>query len=136
VTAQEVDPEIVAKLALYCLGLPEAAEEEAWVGRRWSVRKKPFAHVLMIAGGWPPAYAKAAGNDGPITVLTFRLPATQLAETRFRKAPFFRPVWFPNIAGMVIDERVDWGEVADLVTESYCVLAPKKLVALVDRPGR
>jgi len=26
------------------------------------------------------------------------------------------------------------GEVAELVTESYCVLAPKKLVELVDRP--
>ena len=30
----------------------------------------------------------------------------------------------------------DWAEVAELLTESYCVLAPKKLVALVDRPGR
>jgi len=29
---------------------------------------------------------------------------------------------------------LDWGEVAELVTESYCVLAPKKLVALVERP--
>jgi hypothetical protein len=25
--------------------------------------------------------------------------------------------------------------VREIVTESYCVLAPKKLVALVDRPG-
>jgi hypothetical protein len=25
--------------------------------------------------------------------------------------------------------------VQEIVTESYCVLAPKKLVALVDRPG-
>jgi hypothetical protein len=36
---------------------------------------------------------------------------------------------------MVLDERVDWKEVAELLIESYCVLAPKKLVALVDRPG-
>jgi hypothetical protein len=34
---------------------------------------------------------------------------------------------------MVIDAGVDWDEVAELVTESYCVLAPKKLVELVDR---
>jgi hypothetical protein len=36
---------------------------------------------------------------------------------------------------MVLDDHTDWEEVAELMTESYCVLAPKKLVALVDRPG-
>jgi hypothetical protein len=35
---------------------------------------------------------------------------------------------------MVLDGGVNWSEVAELVIESYCVLAPKKLVALVDRP--
>ncbi|HEX6311378.1 MAG TPA: hypothetical protein VF152_07095 [Acidimicrobiia bacterium] len=35
---------------------------------------------------------------------------------------------------MIVDARVDWDEVAELVTESYCVLAPRKLVDLVDRP--
>jgi hypothetical protein len=41
----------------------------------------------------------------------------------------------PEIVGVVLDAGVDWGEVAELVTESYCVLAPKKLVELVDRPS-
>jgi N6-adenosine-specific RNA methylase IME4 len=36
---------------------------------------------------------------------------------------------------MVLEEGVDWDEVRELVTESCCVLAPKKLVARVDRPG-
>jgi hypothetical protein len=35
---------------------------------------------------------------------------------------------------MVLDEGVDWAEVTELLTESSCVLAPKRLVALVDRP--
>jgi hypothetical protein len=30
---------------------------------------------------------------------------------------------------MVLDDDTDWEEVRELVTESYCVLAPKKLVA-------
>ena len=34
---------------------------------------------------------------------------------------------------MVLDARVDWDEVESLLTESYCVLAPKRLVALLDR---
>jgi hypothetical protein len=36
---------------------------------------------------------------------------------------------------MLLDATTDWTEVAELLTESYCVLAPKKLQALVDRPG-
>lgn len=39
------------------------------------------------------------------------------------------------MVGLRLDADTDWTEVAELLTESYCVLAPKKLVALVDRPG-
>lgn len=35
----------------------------------------------------------------------------------------------------MIDEHTDWSEVGELVTESFCVMAPKKLAALVDRPA-
>jgi hypothetical protein len=127
-----VPPEIVARISLVCLGLPEVTEEAAWVGTRWSVRKQNFAHILHIEGGWPPAYARAAGTDGPADVLTFRLPAARLAAPRYTAPPFFRPVWFPNIVGLVIDDHTDWDEVSDLLVESYRVLAPRKLVALLD----
>jgi len=40
----------------------------------------------------------------------------------------------PTVVGVVVGTDVDWDEVAELVTESYCIHAPKKLVALVDRP--
>jgi hypothetical protein len=87
----------------------------------------------MISEGWPPAYAQAAGSKGPACVMTFRAPVAKLAAPRFRRAPFFRPVWFANIAGLFIDADTDWDDVTSLVVESYCALAPKKLLALVDR---
>ncbi len=124
---------VVAKLRLVCLGLPDAYEESAWVGTRWCVRKKNFAHVLMIDSGWPPAYARAAGCNGLTCVLTFRLSVAKVDAPRFARYPFFRPGWWPNILGMVLDARVDWDEVERLLTESYSALAPKKLVALLDR---
>ncbi len=65
-------PEIVAELRSVCLALPQAYEEDAWVGTRWRVRTRTFAHVVAIDGGWPRAYARAAGTVGPATVLTFR----------------------------------------------------------------
>jgi hypothetical protein len=129
-----VPRDVLSKLRLTCLDLPEACEEEAWVGTRWTVRKKNFAHALMIDGGWPPAYAQAARNDGPVCVLTFRLPRPMVEAPRFKREPFFRPVWFPNIAGMVLDGTTDWDDVGALLVESYCVLAPKRLADLVDRP--
>jgi hypothetical protein len=123
-----VPDELVARLRLTCLDLPEAYEEEAWAGTRWMVRKKNFAHVLMIDRGWPPAYARAAGTAGPACVLTFRVAAPAL---RFERSPFFRPVWFPDIAGLVIGPDTDWDEVATLVVGSHRLLAPRKLADLV-----
>ena len=128
-----VPAETLARLRLVCLDLPEASEETAWVGTRWCVRKKNFAHVLMIDAGWPPAYAQAAACNGPACVLTFRLSGAKLGAPRFARPPFFRPVWWPNIAGMQLDAHTGWDEVQELLTESYCVLAPRKLVALIDR---
>jgi hypothetical protein len=139
----EVPPEIVARLRAVCLALPEAYEEPAWVGTRWCVRKRNFAHVVAVADGWPPAYARAVGTavgpsrrtGGPINVLTFRSSGIELDALGNVGHPFFRPPWAPNIVGLVLDAGVGWDEVAELVTESYCVLAPKNLAALVDRPG-
>jgi predicted DNA-binding protein (MmcQ/YjbR family) len=130
----DVPLDIVAELRSVCLGLPEAYEEPAWVGTRWRIRKRTFAHVLTVDSGWPPAYARAAGTNGPITVLTFRSSGQELNALRSAGHPFFEPRWRADEVGMVLDAAVDWDEVAELLTESYCVLAPKKLVELVDRP--
>jgi hypothetical protein len=129
----DVPPDVLARLRLVCLDLPDAYEESAWVGTRWMVRKKNFAHVLMINEGAPAAYAEAAGCDGPACVLTFRSPQPALGAPRFRHHPFFRPVWFANISGVFIEPTTDWDDLTVLLIESYCVLAPKQLAAQVER---
>jgi hypothetical protein len=133
---RDVPDETVARLRSICLALPEAYEEQRWVGARWMIRQRTFAHVLMVDAGWPPAYARAAGSDGPLTVMTFRSSGPELEALAAASHPFFKPPWFPNIVGLVLEAeswppRSDWDEVAELVTESYCVLAPQKLVRLV-----
>ena len=115
------------RLRATCSRLPETYEEPAWVGTRWRIRKKTFAHVLMIAGGWPPAYAEAAATQGLACVLTFRSSLAAFEPDAFRRSPFFRPRWFPDIAGITLDNKTDWDEIAVLVTASYALLAPKKL---------
>ena len=130
----EVDPGVVGELRAICLALPEAHEEPAWVGTRWRIRTKTFAHVLRIDDGWPPAYVKVVGSDGPLTVLTFRTAGPAILAVGDAGPPFFLPGWWDDIAGMVLDARTDWAEVAALVTDSYCALAPKRLAQTVDRP--
>jgi hypothetical protein len=132
--AVDVPLEVLAELRAVCLGLPEAYEEQAWAGTRWRIRTRTFAHVVLIDNGWPPAYAMAAKTDGPAIVWTFRWRGGELAALANAGHPFFRPVWFSDIVGIVLDTDVDWDEIAELVTESYCILAPRRLAANVDRP--
>jgi hypothetical protein len=88
----------------------------------------------MIDAGWPPAYARATGEHGPLVVMTFRSGGPELEALRGMGRPFFAPVWRGNEVGLVLDGDADWGEVGELVAESYRILAPKKLAALVPAP--
>ncbi len=129
-------PKILAAVRTICLQLPDATEEAAWVGTRWRIRTKTFAHILTIDAGWPPAYARVAQTDGPAIVLLFRSRGEELGALRNVGEPFFAPVWRDDEVGMIIDDQVDRAEVAELLTESYCALAPKALAQEVAGRGR
>ncbi len=121
--SDDVPESIEVTLREICLGLPDAYEQQAWKGTRWMVRKKTFAHVLSVEN-----------DDGDaLVVLAFRSDGDELEILRQTGHPFFVLGWGRNAIGMVIDDGIDWNEVDELVTESFCVMAPKKLVALVDR---
>jgi hypothetical protein len=128
-----VPESVLSELRLTCLDLPEVTEEAAWLGTRWVVAKKNFAHVLMIDHGYPPAYARAAHHEGPACVLTFRSALATAEAPRFARLPFFRPPWFANIVGLFLDENSDFQEISELLVASYCVVAPKRLAAQVER---
>ncbi|QGG96480.1 MmcQ/YjbR family DNA-binding protein [Actinomarinicola tropica] len=115
--------EYVEALRPICLGLPETREETAWAGTRWMVRQRNFAQVLGVD--------RAGGHH---VVLTFRSQGQELQILQQVGHPFYRLGWGRDVLGMVLDDATDWDEVQELVTESYCVLAPKKLVAMVGRP--
>jgi YjbR len=115
-----VPEHVEAILRKACLELPDAYEERAWAGTRWMVRKRTFAHVLGVN----------VEDADPLIVLSFRSAGEELEMLRQAGHPFFALGWGRDAMGMVIDDATDWGEVAELVTESFCVVAPKKLVTL------
>ncbi len=80
---------ILQRLQAITAGLPQSREEAAWVGVRWRVRTRTYAHVLMIDEGWPPAYAEAAGTKGPACLLTFRSSVAELDPQHYSEAHSF-----------------------------------------------
>ena len=116
--------DLVAMVRPACLALPDAYEEGAWAGVRWRIRKRTFAHVLDVDSA-----------TGTTTIMTFRSAGEEFDVLSNSGHPFFRAGWGNDVVGMVLGPDTDWGEVAELVTESYCLLAPKKLVAQVARPA-
>jgi predicted DNA-binding protein (MmcQ/YjbR family) len=130
----DVPPAVLDRLRAVCLALPEAHEEAAWVGTRWRIRDRTFAHLLRVEAGWPPAYARAAGTDGPVTVVTFRSPEPEAHRGDRARRPFFWAGWGRDLVGYVLEDDAVDEEVAELLTESYCLLAPKALADRVRRP--
>lgn len=120
----DVPPDIEARLRSICIELPDAYEQPAWVGTRWMIRKRTFAHVLGLET-----------SDGTsLAVMSFRSAGEELQALHNTGHPFFALGWGHSSVGMVLSADTDWDEVEELITESFCTIAPKKLIALLDRP--
>ena len=99
---------------------------------RWRIRNATFAHLLVIADGRPQAHARAVGVDGPVTVLSFRAPASEVDAYASMGHPYFYGGWGRDVVGLVIDADTDWDEVEELISDSYRELAPRMLVSRLD----
>lgn len=128
----EPDPAYVARVAAHASTLPEIVEEDAWTGVRWRVRQRTVAHVLVTT----PDRATELGLElaGPAHLLTFRSSGEELLALSMAGPPYVKPPWSPTVVGLLLGDDTDWTEVGELVTESYRLLAPQKLVRLLDAP--
>ena len=112
----EDPPDVLARLQSICLDLPEAYEEPAWAGTRWRIRRHTFAHVRTVDTG-----------AAPITWLKFRSRGPELDALLGQGHPFARGGFGTDVVAMILDGGTDWSEVAELLTESYRLFAPKRL---------
>jgi hypothetical protein len=116
------------------MALPDAYEEPAWVGVRWMVRKRTFTHTYAVDPTDQTSNVRVFVPKGPVNVVTFRAPDDDVAGLLGSGYPFYSPGWGSNVVAMVLDDDTDWEEVAELLTDSYRVQAPKKLSRLVEGP--
>ncbi|MBM2620585.1 MmcQ/YjbR family DNA-binding protein [Actinoplanes sp. LDG1-06] len=129
----DVPPEILDRLRPICRRLPEAYEEPAWIGLRWRIRTRTVAHVYTPDPVRFSEYARHVVNGEPPIVMTFRVPADDLLGLT-AAFPFFRAPWGRNVAAAVLGDHTDWTEIAELVTDSYRMQAPKFLAVQLPEP--
>ena len=115
------DPRLV-RLTEICLALPETTRQSMGSHAGFQVRKKTFAYFLDNHHG-----------DGIVAVTC----KTALGENAERAAAdparFYLPAYLAPkgwVALRLDVGTIDWDEVAELVTESYRLIAPKRLAAL------
>lgn len=102
--------------------LPRCAQEQAWTGTRWRVGGATVAHVF--------------GGEDQRFRITFRADPDEVMAFQHMGEPYFNVGWSGNAVGMLLDDDTDWGELAELLTDSYCIQAPAHLADGVERPGQ
>jgi hypothetical protein len=118
----DVPDAIVRRLRAACAHLPEAYEEQAFAGVRWRIRGNTLVHVVTVED-----------SPEPFTYMTFHSRGAESEALVAMGDPFF-PGWGGGLVSMALrdDGTTDWDEVKELVTDSYCLLAPKKLIAKLE----
>lgn len=118
----EVPEWMVERIGRVLGRLPRCQEEAAWVGPRWRVGQATVAHVY--------------GGYDQLLRVTFRAEPDEVAAFENLAGPYFRAEWGRNVVGLVLDDDTDWEELRELLTDSYCLQAPRRLAEVVARPPR
>jgi hypothetical protein len=106
------------RLRAICLALPEASERRTWDSQTFRVREKIFA--MHVGEG----RAAALWCKAPQGVQELLIEAD---PDRFFRPPYVGPKgWI----GVRLSPAPDWADVADLVSRSWRMTAPKRLAAL------
>jgi hypothetical protein len=114
----------LAKLTKICIALPDVSRTLHGSHAAFLVRKKIFAYFLNDHHG-----------DGIVGVTCKLLPGDNEALIAARPDRFYMPAYVGSRGwvGLRLDlDGIDWDEVAELVTGSYCLVAPKRLRAQVE----
>jgi hypothetical protein len=128
---------MLERVRALCLALPEVTVriDESLTGARstaesFDIRRRSFC--LLVAKEGP------TGKSVPLLVL--RADPNERDALLSIGRPFFAPragrgrigVLLTDDIGVLLTDDTDWAQIRELVTESYRVLAPKKLAALLD----
>ena len=116
------DPRL-ARLTEICLALPEATRQDMGQHAAFQVRKKTFAYYLDDHHG-----------DG-IVAVTCKAPLGESTDlVAIAPEKYYLPAYLgpKGWVALRLDRgEIDWEEVAGLMTGSYRLIAPKRLVSQI-----
>jgi hypothetical protein len=125
----EVPEDIVHRVRGLCLALPEVtvrvdssltrARSTAY---SFDIRRRSFC--LLVA--WEDSAGK------PVPLLVLRAGPGERDALLAIGHPFFASRAGRDRIAVMLTDETDWDEIRELVTDSYRILAPKKLTALLD----
>jgi YjbR len=125
----EVPKDIFERVSTLCLALPEVSVRvDASLTRARStahsfdIRRRSFCLLVAVEGP----------TGKPVPLLVLRANPDERDALLSMGHPFFAPRAGRGRVGVWLTDNTDWGEIRELVTESYRRLAPNKLTALLD----
>jgi YjbR len=125
----EVPEDIVERIRTLCLALPEVTvrvdgslTRARSTAQSFDIRRRSFC--LLVAWEGP------AGK--PVPLLVLRAGPDEREALLSVGHPFFALRAGRDRIVVVLTDDTDWKEIRELVTESYRILAPKKLTALLE----
>ena len=83
--------------------LPRCEQEPAWTGTRWRIGSSTVAHVF--------------GGEDQLFRITFRAEPDEVMAFEHLGEPYFRAGWGRNVVGLLLDDRTDWQELVELLTQ-------------------
>ena len=125
----EIPEQIFERVSALCLALPEVTvrvdasmRPTRSTAHSFDVRRRSFC--LLVA--------RAGRTEEVVPLLVLRADPLEREALLSIGRPFFAPRGGRGRIGVLLGEHTDWEEIRELVIESYRILAPKKLFALVD----
>ena len=118
----DVPAKIFEPIRARCVALPEVDHTVDRYAHAFKVRRRVFAYAFAVEQ--PPALVT------PMLVCTADLEERDALVASGH--PFFAPRSGTNRLGVVLDAGPDWGQVDELIVDSYRLDAPKRLAALID----
>jgi predicted DNA-binding protein (MmcQ/YjbR family) len=88
----------------------------------FEIRRRSFCLLMAVKGR----------TGKPVSLLVLRADPDDRDALVSIGRPYFAGRAGPDRLGVLLSDGTDWDEIRELVTESYRLLAPKKLTALLD----
>jgi hypothetical protein len=112
---------VLERVRALCLALPGATEKLSHGEPTWFVRK-----VFV-------SFADRH-HDDRVAIWCAALPGAQEARVSADPTHYFVPPYVGGRGwlGVYLDVPVDWDEVADVITDAYRQIAPKRILARLD----